>query len=104
MYQNNIFWFQGDLTYKYDDDAGSVAEGFPKKINDVFNGENFPSSGFDAVFHYYSDDAVYFFKGLYYWKLERAAKETTHILGPYSTKYDWKDLCVPDYESSWILQ
>ena len=73
-----------------------VAEGFPKKINEVFNGDNFPSSGFDAVFHYYSDDAVYFFKGLYYWKLDKDSKGVSTISGPYPIKYDWKDLCVPD--------
>jgi len=92
------YFFKKDLAYLYDDEAGRVAKGYPKKISEVFRGNNFPDKDFDTAIHYYSDDTVYFFKGLYYWRLPMDSADTHHILGPYSITYDWKDTCVPEDE------
>jgi len=86
----NTHFFKGDLDYKYNDTIDRVADGYPKKISDEFKGLNV--SNFDAVFHYYADDVVWFFKGLHYWKLSK----NFGLQGPYVTRYDWKNLCLPD--------
>jgi len=91
------YFFKKELVYLFDDSAGRVAKGYPKKISEVFRGNNIPDKGFDAAFHYYKDDTVYFFKGLYYWRLPTGATDT-HLLGPYLITLDWKDTCVPDDE------
>jgi len=90
------YFFKGELTYKYDDEEERVADGYPKRISDEFGDfKKLASPGhFDAVFHYYMDDAVYFYKGLYYWKMDRYNGNA--ILGPFIIKYDWKNLCIPD--------
>ena len=94
------YFFKGSLAYKYDDKEGRVAQGYPKKINEEFKGDYFPSSGFDSVFHFYLDDVVYFFKGLFYWKLNaNDVGVQSHIKGPFLISTDWKDLCVPNHLS-----
>ena len=46
--------------YKYDHENETVMPGYPRKISEDFPGLTL--SNYDAVFHYYRDDAVYFYK------------------------------------------
>ena len=87
------YFIKGELVYKYHHDKEKVCDGYPKKISEAFTweGDTTPVSNFDTVFHYYNDDMVYFFKGLYYWKMDGS----NSINGPYMIREDWKDLCIP---------
>lgn len=64
-YDNNVYFFQGSNVYLYDDKHMRVADGYPKPINEVFEG--IPSN-IDAVFTWGKDGATYFFKDNLYYK------------------------------------
>jgi hypothetical protein len=64
-YDNNVYFFQGSNVYLYDDKHMRVADGYPKPINEVFEG--IPSN-IDSVFTWGKDGVTYFFRGKYYYK------------------------------------
>merc|ERR1711962_1700411 len=90
-YQTYVF--KGSQYWRFAQGSKKVYDGYPKKISEAFKWQpdTTPVSNFDTVFHYYNDDMVYFFKGLYYWKMDG----NNSINGPYMIREDSKDLCIP---------
>lgn len=64
-YDNKTYFFKGDKVYLYDDKQMTLASGYPKKIDKVFEG--IPDD-IDAVFTWGNDGKTYFFKDDMYYK------------------------------------
>ena len=66
---------------------GRVADGWPKKINDVFPGV---PDNIDSAFHYYYDNKIYFFKGRYFYAWDKVKRRVKHQK---PIKELWRNLC-----------
>jgi len=87
-YNNKTYFFQGSLVFLYDDKKMKIAEGYPKKINDVFKG--IPNN-INAVFTWGKDGKTYFFKGPYYYKYNDKNKKVERGY-PKKTNKRWRNM------------
>ena len=87
-FKYNTLFFKGQLVYKFDDVLRNVAQGYPKKIRDVFPGL---VNNIDTAFRSYFDGNMYFFKDTNYWKWNDSSK---HADGPFLINSRWKNVCT----------
>ena len=87
-YNNKTYFFQGSLVFLYDDKNMKIANGYPKKIEDVFKG--IPNN-INAVFTWGKDGKTYFFKGPYYYKYNDQNKKVERGY-PKKTNTRWRNM------------
>ena len=87
-YDNKTYFFKGNDVFLYNDSKRRVADGFPKKIEDVFKG--IPGN-IDAVFTWGKDSKTYFFKGPLYYKYNDSKGEVEPGY-PKRTKLRWPNM------------
>ena len=80
------YFFKGNLCYKFDSPNDRVFAGYPKTISQCFPGV---PDNLDSAVRYYWDNKVYFFKGLYHYKLNTATNTVTQE----KISDKWKNLC-----------
>lgn len=64
---DKTYFFKDKFVYLVDDENNKIAQGYPKFINQVFNGV---PDNIDAVFTWGIDRKTYFFKGPYYYRFD----------------------------------
>ena len=87
-YDKKTYFFKGSDVFLYDDSKRRIANGFPKKIDEVFKG--IPGN-IDAVFTWGKDSKTYFFKGPLYYKYNDSKGEVEPGY-PKRTKLRWPDM------------
>ena len=104
-YGENIFLFQDDQVYLWNSSAinpdnppdhlprGSVAQGWPRNIADVFPGV---PGGLDTAFLYYYNRKIHFVKGDFFYTWDRTNKRAK---GPHRVNEFWRNVCS-DYVCS----
>ena len=87
-YNKKTYLFQGSLVFLYDDKKMKIADGYPKKINEVFKGV---PNNINAVFTWGKDGKTYFFKGPFYYKYNDKNKKVERGF-PKKTNARWRNM------------
>ncbi|XP_053575424.1 matrix metalloproteinase-21-like [Bombina bombina] len=98
-----VYFFTGNMVTVFDVQNKKLAHGFPKKISEVFPAVllgDHPMGNLDAAYYSYTHQALFFFKGVYYWRvagdLERKQDPSLPVNGLLPKKRvseQWFDIC-----------
>ncbi|MBN3276013.1 MMP21 protein, partial [Polyodon spathula] len=98
-----MYFFKDSLVYAFDVNKNQKDRGFPKRITDVFPAvvpHDHPVGNLDAVYFSYTHNSVFFFKGLYFWKVVDNPDRLKNPSLPYNglmprqnVANQWYDIC-----------
>ncbi|MBN3287834.1 MMP21 protein, partial [Polyodon spathula] len=98
-----MYFFKDSLVYAFDVNKNQKDSGFPKRITDAFPAvvhNDHPFGNLDAVYFSYTHNSVFFFKGLYFWKVVDNPDRLKNPSLPYSglmprqnVANQWYDIC-----------
>ncbi|XP_045132471.1 matrix metalloproteinase-21-like [Portunus trituberculatus] len=105
----NLYFFKGKKVYGYDVSKGSEGcclPGYPRRIREAFPTVS-PSThrlsrGIDAAYYSYTDQKLYFIKGLYFWEVAtfhpNDKQRNNSVVGPFYVHTKWHYICDTEIE------
>ncbi|XP_034777749.2 matrix metallopeptidase-21 [Acipenser ruthenus] len=98
-----MYFFKDSLVHAFDVNKNQKDSGFPKRITDVFPAvvpNDHPAGNLDAVYFSYTHNSVFFFKGMYFWKVVDNPDRLKNPSLPYNglmprqnVANQWYDIC-----------
>ncbi|KAK6487353.1 matrix metalloproteinase-21-like [Huso huso] len=98
-----MYFFKDTLVHAFDVNKNQKDSGFPKRITDVFPAvvpNDHPAGNLDAVYFSYTHNSVFFFKGMYFWKVVDNPDRLKNPSLPYNglmprqnVANQWYDIC-----------
>uniref|UniRef100_A0A8D0GUS9 Matrix metallopeptidase 21 n=1 Tax=Sphenodon punctatus TaxID=8508 RepID=A0A8D0GUS9_SPHPU len=107
----HVYFFCNNLVMAFDVSSNHMAFGYPKKITEVFPAVvlgDHPNGNLDAAYFSYTHQAIFFFKGIYFWKVVDATDILNNPKLPFNgllpkkrLSEQWLDIC--DVHSSMLI-
>ncbi|XP_059799936.1 matrix metalloproteinase-21-like [Hypanus sabinus] len=98
-----IYFFKDNMVTTFNVNANLRVPGFPKRIIDVFppvDPGDHPLGNLDAVYYSYTHRAIFFLKGIYFWRVINRRDRLTNPSLPYNGLWpkrkvseQWLDIC-----------
>ncbi|XP_056425155.1 matrix metalloproteinase-21-like isoform X2 [Hyla sarda] len=101
--QKTIYFFTGSMVTVFDIKTHRPLGGYPQRITDMFPSvtpSDHPIGNLDAVYYSFTHQALFFFKGVYFWKVvgskersQNASLPINGVLPRRRVSEQWFDIC-----------